>query len=141
MTKSYGAVFRGYRMDTNRDTLPEYTGILIVYRCILEEKSHTVELKEILYIGKALNIRATVNELHDTFIVEVKDGEDLCYSYAEIPEDNHNLDIIENALVFAQKPRLNKNEELKTEYNFDKPAQFLIEASCALLKHVNYTIQ
>lgn len=29
MTKSYGAVFRGYRMDTNRDTLPEYTEIFI----------------------------------------------------------------------------------------------------------------
>jgi len=127
-------------MDTNRATLPEYTGIFIVYRCVLEEESHTVDLKEILYIGKALNIRETVNGLHDTFIAEVKDREDLCYSYAEIP-DIHNLDIIENALVFAQKPRLNKNEELKTEYNFDKPAQFLIEGSCALLKHVNYTIQ
>ena len=85
-------------MDENKDTLPEYTGIFIVYRCVLKEKSHTVDWKEILYIGKALNIWDTVDRLHDTFMTEVKDGEDLCYSYAEIPEVNHNLDIIENAL-------------------------------------------
>ena len=29
MTKSYRAVFRGYRMDENKDTLPEYAGIFI----------------------------------------------------------------------------------------------------------------
>jgi len=29
MTKSYGAVFRGYRMDANKDTLPEYAGLFI----------------------------------------------------------------------------------------------------------------
>lgn len=29
MAKSYGAVFRGYQMDANKDTLPEYTGLFI----------------------------------------------------------------------------------------------------------------
>ena len=139
MTKSYGAVFRGYRMDANKDTLPEYAGLFIAYRCILDQQSKKVELKEILYIGKAVNVRQTVRELRHKFMAELKEGEDLCYSYAEIPEEN--IDIIENALLFAQKPRLNEDEKLTREYLYPKPANFLVEGSCALLKHVNFTIK
>jgi len=134
--KSYEVLFRGYRMDI--DTLPEYTGVFIAYRCIFYKKTRTVDLIEILYIGKSRNIRATVKKLHAKFLAEAKAGESVCYSYAEIKKTK--LDIIENALVFAQKPRLNENNEIKTEYNFDKPAQFLIEGTCALLEHEYYTI-
>ena len=70
------------------------------------------------------------------FMAALIEGEQICYSYAEVKEQD--LDIVENALVYAQKPRLNK--ELVDSYNHE-PAQFNIEGKCSLLNYTYFSIE
>lgn len=136
--KKYNILFRGYRRDCNKAGLPTYSGIYIVYRCTFNKEKQTVSLKELLYIGQAQNIqeRISKHDKHQEFIDAAKNGEQICYSYAEV--DKQDLDIVENALIFAQKPRL--NDELKDTYNYES-AHFNVEGQCALLDYTDFSIE
>lgn len=136
--EKYNILFRGYRRDINKAGLPTYSGIYIVYRCTFNQEKQTVSLKELLYIGQAQNIRDRIfnHNMHDAFIAAAKKGEQICYSYAEV--DKQDLDILENALIFAQKPPLNDN--LKDTYNHNT-AQFYVEGHCALLDNTDFSIE
>ena len=135
--KTYDLKFKGYWRDVNRQGLPMTAGIYIVYKCIYNELSDTVTLLEILYIGQAknLNERVDTHDKRDTFLGKCNGAETLCYSVAEVKETD--LNIVENALVFAQKPAL--NDKLKDTFNYES-AEFHIEGRCALLGHLNFTI-
>jgi excinuclease UvrABC nuclease subunit len=136
--KIYNVIFHGYRRDENKDSLPSYSGIYMVYRCTYDSENKTVLLKELIYIGKAENIHDRINshDKHNEFIKELQqEDEQICYSYAEVPKDD--LDVVENALVFAQKPKL--NELLKDSFKYE-PAQFSIEGKTALLKYTKFQI-
>jgi excinuclease UvrABC nuclease subunit len=135
--KTYNVIFHGYKRDENKDSLPSYSGIYMVYRCTYDSDNKTVSLKELIYIGKAENIHDRINnhDKHDNFIGELQIGEQICYSYAEVSKDD--LDVVENALVFAQKPKL--NESLKDSFRYES-AQFLIEGRTALLTYTKFQI-
>lgn len=135
--KKYNVTFMGYRRDVNAKTLPSSSGIYMVYRCVFNEDKNTVVLKELFYIGQAFDLNHEINyhARHDEFLAQAKEGEQICYAYARV--DKADLDIVENALIFAQKPRLNTN--LRNNYNHEA-AQFQIEGKCALLQHTNYSI-
>lgn len=138
MMKKYNITFMGYRRDVNAKTLPSSSGIYMVYRCVYNVDKNTVDLKELFYIGQAFDLNHEINfhARRDEFLAQAKDGEQICYAYARV--DKADLDVVENALIFAQKPRLNIN--LKNSYNHEA-AQFQIEGKHALLKHVNYSIE
>ncbi len=135
--KKYNITFLGYRRDVNASTLPTSSGIYMVYRCVYNKESNTVELKELFYIGQAFDLNHEINyhARHKEFLAQAKEGEQICYAYARV--DKADLDIVENALIFAQKPRLNNN--LKDHFNHEA-SQFQIEGRCGLLKHTNYSI-
>ena len=135
--KKYNVTFMGYRRDVNAKTLPSSSGIYMVYRCIYNEDENAVDLKELFYIGQAFDLNHEINyhARREEFLAQAKEGEQICYAYARV--DKADLDIVENALIFAQKPRLNTN--LKNNYNHEA-AQFQIEGKCALLQHTNYSI-
>lgn len=135
--KKYNVTFMGYRRDVNAKTLPSSSGIYMVYRCVYNEDKNTVDLKELFYIGQAFDLNHEINyhARRNEFLAQAKEGEQICYAYARV--DKADLDIVENALIFAQKPRLNTN--LKNSYNHEA-AQFQIEGKCALLQHTNYSI-
>ena len=135
--KKYNVTFMGYRRDVNAKTLPSSSGIYMVYRCVYNEDKNTVDLKELFYIGQAFDLNHEINyhARREEFLTQAKEGEQICYAYARV--DKADLDIVENALIFAQKPRLNTN--LKNSYNHEA-SQFQIEGKCALLQHTNYSI-
>ena len=135
--KKYNVTFMGYRRDVNAKTLPSSSGIYMVYRCVYNVDKNTVDLKELFYIGQAFDLNHEINfhARRDEFLAQAKDGEQICYAYARV--DKADLDVVENALIFAQKPRLNIN--LKNSYNHEA-AQFQIEGKCALLNYTNYSI-
>lgn len=135
--KKYNITFMGYRRDVNARTLPSSSGVYMVYRCVYNVDKNTVDLKELFYIGQAFDLNHEINyhARREEFLAQAKDGEQICYAYARV--DKADLDIVENALIFAQKPRLNTN--LKNNYNHEA-AQFQIEGKCSLLKHTNYSI-
>lgn len=136
--KQYNVIFKGYRRDCNKATLPTYSGIYMVYRCTYHSDTEKVSLKEIIYIGQAKNLNERLNnhEKHSDFQNLCKPGEELCYAYANVEEED--LDVVENALVFAQKPPL--NTDLKASYNHDS-AGFSVEGNCSLLEYTDFKIQ
>lgn len=136
--KKYNVLFNGYRRDVNKAGLPTYSGIYIVYRCTFNEEKQTVSLKELLYIGQAKNIqeRISTHDKRQEFMNALNGDEQICYSYAEVKEQD--LNIVENALVYAQKPRLNK--DLVDSYKYE-PTQFNIEGKCSLLNYTNFSIE
>lgn len=135
--KRYNINFKGYRRDCNKATLPHDSGIYMVYRCIYDSLTDKVTLKEIIYIGQAEDLCDRLNN-HDKrplFLKACERGEEICYAYANVSMDD--LNIVENALVFAQKPRL--NFDLVDSFNYDSAA-FLVEGKCALLDYTDFTI-
>lgn len=138
MMKQYNVIFKGYRRDCNKATFPTYSGIYMVYRCTYHSDTEKVSLKEIIYIGQAKNLNERLNnhEKYSDFQNQCKTEEELCYAYAKV--DEKDLDVVENAIVFAQKPPL--NTDLKDSYNHDS-AGFLVEGNCSLLKYTDFKIQ
>lgn len=136
--ETYQINFQGYRREEKTDTLPIYSGIYIVYRAIYNPEDNTVDLKELIYIGKALNLkeRITTHNMKPDFDNKLSEGEELCYAYASVAEAN--LDRIENGLVFSQQPPL--NTQYKRSFNYP-PTRFIIEGKCALLSHTNFSIE
>lgn len=133
----YDLNFNGYWVEGRISEIPHASGIYLVYRCVYEEEG--VVLKELIYIGQSedLHERIKSHDKKDLFKSECREGETLCYSVAEVPNDS--LNIVENALVFAQKPKL--NDKYKDEFEYGMPASFMIEGRCKLMKFQNFTIE
>lgn len=137
MELSYQLNFRGYWRHCNRNGLPAITGVYAVYRCTYNQTNDKVTLLEIIYIGKTENIneRHKSHEKLTLFQNELRDGEELCYTCAEV--DDRSLSLIENALVFAQKPRL--NDRLVDTYDYQS-AHIKIDGCTACMKYTDFTI-
>ena len=103
----YNIDFRGYKRNKYVDKLPPYSGIYMIYRCIYNAETDRVTLKELFYIGKATNLHDEVNyhKYRKEFLKQAQPGEEICYAYAEVSKVQY--DIIENALIFMNKPSLN----------------------------------
>lgn len=135
--KSYSLVFNGYWREVNKNGVPSKTGIYLVYRCVYDAKSNTVGLKNIIYIGQAVNAhdRIANHERLNDFKNQLQQGEELCYSFAEV--SSSDLDIVENALIFAQKPIL--NEQLKDTFNYGA-VTVKVDGRCACMKYTDFKI-
>ena len=100
----------------------------------------TVSLLDILYIGQGKNVneRIDTHDKREVFLKKCDEdkNETLCYSIAEVNETDLNL--IENALIFAQQPEL--NNYYKDNFSFEK-SEFHLEGKCSLMKHVNFSIK
>ena len=57
MVGTYNLHFQGSLSDDDRARLPEYSGVYLVYRGQWSEKDKLFYCHEIIYIGKADNIR------------------------------------------------------------------------------------
>lgn len=132
----YSLNFRGYWIDAHTSGIPKVSGVYLVYRCTYDAEG--VTLKELLYIGQSADLNECVNnyEQKETFLRECRDGETICYSVAEVSQAD--LDVVENALIFAQKPRL--NTRLKDSFEHDIPVSLNLEGRCKLMNYVNFTI-
>lgn len=136
--KKYNLIFKGYWRDCNQENVLEVSGVYLVYRCVYNADSKTVRLVELMYIGQADNVRMRIanHDKYDLFLSECEANETLCYSVAEVAKSD--LNIVENALIYAQKPRLNGTN--KDNYNYDA-AEFHLEGRCKLMKHLNFKIE
>lgn len=135
--KDYKLNFEGYWRDCNKNGLPTYAGIYLVYRCLYNAQTNTVELVDIIYIGQADNIhdRHINHEKYSDFTSLLLEGQELCYSCVPLTE---NRDLVENALIFAQKPVL--NEQGKYNYNYTE-AHISSEGACTCLKYTDFNMR
>ena len=135
--KAYSLNFDGYWREINKNGVPSKSGIYLVYRCVYDDKSNTVGLKDIIYIGQAENVHDRIAD-HDKlkdFNAQLKQGEELCYSVAVVPSSD--LDVVENALIFAQKPIL--NDKLKDSFNHGA-VTVKVDGRCACMKYTDFKI-
>lgn len=137
--KKYYVYFNGYRLEEKAEGLPDYSGIYMAYRCTYNKDIDKVSLKEIVYIGQTWNLAESIlghkdkKDLHNV----CESGETICYAYAFV--SLRDIDIVENALVYAQKPRLNTNSGLKNSFNY-RPTTFEVEGTCAKLQYTSFKI-
>ena len=111
----------GYWLDNNRDYMPNYSGIYFVCRGIYNTAPNTFDVNELLYIGKSeqeggIRGRLANHEKRPQFQAACLENESICYACAEL--DEASLDIVENALVYAEQPIL--NDHLKDHFNYDE---------------------
>lgn len=134
--KDYILNFDGYWRECNKNGLPTYPGIYLVYRSRYNPQNDTVSLVEIIYIGKTENIhdRIIKHEKYDLFVFQLREHEELCYSCVEVVED---IELVENALIFVQKPVL--NDQGRDSYNYSR-AHFVLDGSCTCMKYTNFNI-
>lgn len=130
-------LLRGYWRDCDKNKMPAKTGIYVVYRSSYNEKWNYISLKEIIYIGKAENVRerVTTHDKLSLFNTKLKEGEELCYSFGQVEKDH--LDIVENALIYAQQPDL--NTELRDNYTYDA-THITLDGTYELMKYKDFTI-
>lgn len=135
--KTYSLNFEGYWREVNKNGIPPKSGVYLVYRCVYDTTNNTVGLKDIIYIGQAKNVHDRIfnhDKLED-FKKQLQNGEELCYSYADVPESE--LDIVENALIFAQKPVL--NDILKNSFKHSA-VNIKVDGRCACMKYTDFKI-
>lgn len=122
--------FEGSISDYQRQSMPTYGGVYLVYRGIWSEKDRLFFCREIMYIGQAENIRNRHenHEYRQLFWSQCRPGEIVFYSFAEVPERARS--IVEAALIYHTKPRL--NTQGKDCYPFPS-THVLSSGACALL--------
>ena len=137
MKKIYNLHFGGSISDSQRNLLPTYSGIYLVYRGGYNKEKKTFTCKEIIYIGQAddINDRHKNHEKRDEFLATCGPGEMVFYSYVKV--DKNDLDRVENALVFKMQPIL--NDKLKQIFPYDETT-IVSDGACALLNK-NFTLQ
>jgi len=130
--------FNGYISDKDKKQLPEYCGIYLVYSFRCNLMTFTYEPEKLIYIGQSDDVqkRLSEHEKHDDFVKECGMLGKLYYAYAKV--DKKDLDIVENALVFIQKPVL--NDKLVDNYNHET-CHFIISGKCDLLNNKDFTCQ
>lgn len=133
--KTINVKFDGYVLDQDKDCLPDYKGVYLVYHCLCSQG--TCKLKELIYIGKAddqtIRKRLSNHEKHDEFVKRCGGQQNICYAYAEV--DKKDIDTVENALICKQQPVL--NDKLKDNYNHET-CHFVISGKCVLLKETDF---
>lgn len=135
--RQFSLFFDGYWREINKNGIPSKSGVYLVYRCVYYVNSKTVGLKEIIYIGQAENLHDRIenHERESDFNAQLQHGEELCYSVAEV--SSSDLDIVENALIFAQKPVL--NDKLKNSFNYGA-VTIKVDGRCACMKYSDFRI-
>ncbi len=135
--RTYYIQFEGYWLERNKTDVPARSGVYLVYRGTVNQGNNRVDLHEIIYIGQSVNMRERIAN-HDhilDFEAMLSSGETLCYSCAAV--DEKDLDIVENALIIAQKPRLNEIKQRGLDYS---EKRFQVSGRCSLLKYNDFTL-
>lgn len=104
---NYTLDFRGYWLDKNKHALPAESGVYCVYAATYNQNLDTVLLQNVLYIGKAVDVRARHmnHEGKPSWERQLKAGQVLCYSFASLA--SRSLVICESALIYKHKPVCN----------------------------------
>lgn len=128
--KEYNLHFQGSISDEQRSYLPNMSGVYLVYRGLWSEKDKLFYCHEIIYIGKAEDIRERhiSHERRKGFLSACRTGEIVFYSYAEVPASD--LERVEAALIYHTQPALNDYGKESFSYN---PTHIVSDGACALL--------
>lgn len=125
--KEFTLIFTGYYSDLHRDAISEESGVYLVFvgKPLLNK---TVNLEKLIYIGQGENLKERIckHDKHDKFLQQCEKGELPYYAYALVSKSE--LDIVENALIFYNKPCL--NGDLTWHYNHTDSVRLSMSGQC-----------
>lgn len=117
-------------------------GIFFIYECIYHQKTDTVEIKDLLYIGSSDNLKNEIESvISKTNILEIlPNNRKLCCSYAAIMDPTLRQRIV-NQYIHFMKPKLNQSIPIQwDEIDYSSVISIgdiaLLEPVCA-----NYVLQ
>ncbi len=115
--KIFNQEFSRYYREIIKGSLPKKSGVYIVQSCTYNAANKTVDLKKLIYIGKADDIRHRVinHEKLEKWIGKLKKGEILCYNFTLVPKKYYER--VEAALINKNQPIV--NVEYKKSFPFD----------------------
>jgi len=135
--QSYNLNFKGYWRESHIDSIPFDSGIYCVYTCSFNEKTKTVIINKLIYVGEAddVNQRIKNHEKWPGWRKALGFGEELCFSFAHF--ESTYRERVEAALIFKHKPTL--NDDYKDSFPFDK-STILISGATELLFQI-FTVE
>jgi hypothetical protein len=113
--------FDGYWVDEDKDYIPQKPGIYCVYTCTHHEAIKKIDIRKLVYIGEADNVRKQIfiHEKRSRWMEHVEDGEVLCFSFGKIAySDRKDRKRAEAAMIFKYKPPC--NDEYKDSFPYDE---------------------
>lgn len=117
-TQTYSIDFNGYWIEPNKGSMPDESGIYVVYSCVYNQEEKNVSLKKLIYIGESENVRTRVgnHERLEDWKKHLKSGEVLCYTFGKVSVASRER--CEAALIFKHKPT--ENTEHVDSFGFDQ---------------------
>lgn len=120
----------GYYREPNISGLPAASGIYCVYACTYDAEAKTVDVKRLLYIGEAANVKERVDG-HEGWAAwkkQLASGQVVCLSAAKISTDRERA---EAAMIFQHQPPCNTSN--KDSFGFDTTTINVSGKAAALL--------
>lgn len=118
MCKTFKLDIKGYFRDEVRSQFPQSQGVYFVYRGILNNVNKTCILTSLIYIGSSKNLHDSFNEhqMRASFLLSLKEGESLFYTYALTNLNDSELKRVESSLINELLPSLNREFLVKFSY-------------------------
>jgi hypothetical protein len=115
--KTITLTFDGYWRDANSASIPNASGIYLVYTCTHDRQAGQVTLHKLIYIGESDRVRDRIqfHEKRAKWQRYLGPGQELCYSFAPIASPDRQR--AEAALIYHHKPPV--NDEYKDSFPFD----------------------
>jgi len=130
MAKTISLEFDGYWREVHKGSVPDKSGVYLVYVCEYNQSEGKVTLEKLIYIGEAANARDRI-EAHEKWSdwrKYVDKGSQICFSFAPITSPDRER--AEAALIYHHKPSC--NDEYKDEFPFEDTT-VKSSGTCALL--------
>jgi hypothetical protein len=135
--QTYNVNIEGYWRHKNKEGIPNHSGLYFVYETFYNQKSDSITLLKLLFVGQAENVHGHIKKGgEENFWKEyVNVGNELAFSsgFAE----TSNLDRLEAAYIYRHKPPCNK--KLKDTFPFDQTTVFSTGKTALL--DTQFTIQ
>ena len=109
--------FDGYWLEDNLNQIPVLSGIYCIYECTYVQKTNSVTLHQLIYIGESENVRNRIasHKKWGEWKYHIKAGNRLCFSHGYA--NPLIRERAEAAMIFQHKPEL--NEDFKNWFPFD----------------------
>ena len=135
--KTINLEFDGYWREPNKSSVPDKSGVYVVYECSYDAEKKTVSLKKIIYMGESGNARDRIDghEKWPEWRKQVRAGNVICFSFA--PIGNPDRERAEAALIFKHKPPT--NTEYVNSFPFDETT--VTSTGMTALLHTSFTVQ
>lgn len=135
--KEISLTFDGYWLEPNISSIPDKSGIYVVYECSYNAQSKTVSLKKVIYIGEAgdVNDRIENHENWPEWRDECGNNNQICFTFAPVKSPDRERG--EAALIYKHKPPV--NEEYVNSFPFDETTMKL--SGKTILLNTNFTVQ